>query len=29
VSWNTAKDAVPAEGKRVLIEDPGGSTASR
>jgi len=24
VSWNTANDAVLAEGKRVLIEDPGG-----
>ncbi|MGZ5405665.1 MAG: ISL3 family transposase [Nocardioides sp.] len=23
VSWNTANDAVPAEGKRVLIDDPG------
>jgi hypothetical protein len=23
VSWNTANDAVLAEGKRVLIEDPG------
>jgi hypothetical protein len=23
VSWNTANDAVLAEGKRVLIDDPG------
>ena len=23
MSWNTANDAVLAEGKRVLIEDPG------
>jgi hypothetical protein len=23
VSWNTANDAVPAEGRRVLIDDPG------
>lgn len=23
VAWNTANDAVLAEGKRVLIEDPG------
>jgi hypothetical protein len=29
VSWNTANDAVLAEGKRVLIGDPPGSTVSR
>ena len=29
VSWNTANDAVLAEGKRVLIDDEHGSTASR
>ena len=23
MSWNTANDAVPAEGKRALIDDPG------
>ena len=28
VSWNTANDAVLAEGKRVLIDDVAGSTAS-
>lgn len=28
VSWNTANDAVPPRGRRVLIEDPHtGSTA--
>ena len=27
VSWNTANNAVLTEGKRVLIETPGGSTA--
>ena len=27
VSWNTANDAVLAEGKRVLIDDPGRFTA--
>jgi hypothetical protein len=29
VSWNTANDAVLAEGKRVLINDPGRFTGSR
>lgn len=27
MAWNTANDAVLAEGKRVLIDDPAGSTA--
>jgi transposase len=29
VSWNTANDAVPAEGRRVLISDPGRFDAVR
>ena len=29
MSWNTANDAVLAEGKRVLIDDPGRFEGSR
>jgi hypothetical protein len=29
VAWDTANDAVLAEGKRLLIDDPAGSTAPR